>query len=79
MKRVLTYDLKYADSNDYSELYNYFKRVGAKQLTESSYLIDSPLSLEEFKTKIRSLTKYGDNVKVISVNTANELFVADIR
>ncbi|MGN1201303.1 MAG: hypothetical protein ACI4R8_03510 [Candidatus Caccovivens sp.] len=64
-KRVLTYDLKYAKTEDYQELYDYLKGVNATKLTESSYLIETKLEWDDFKKKILSVTKTGDNVKAI--------------
>lgn len=77
--RVLTYDLRNGSPYDYRDLYNYFEEVKATQLTESSYLIKTDLSLEEFKQKIKNLTKYGDNVKVITSMKEDGLKVYDIR
>ena len=77
--RVLTYDLKYADSYDYKELYEYFNSVGAKKLTESSYLIKTSIKWDEFKKKIESITKNGDNVKCVVLNQDDKLDVFNIR
>lgn len=63
--RVLTYDLKYAKTDDYQDLYDYLSSVNATKLTESSYLIKTKLEWEDFKKKILSITKNGDNVKAI--------------
>lgn len=63
--RILTYDLKYAKTDDYQELYNYLNSVKAIKLTESSYLIKTKLEWNEFKNKILSITKDGDNIKVV--------------
>lgn len=77
--RVLTYDLKNGDSYDYEELYDYFKVVDAKKLTESSYLIKTFIKWAEFEKKIRGLTKNGDNVKCVVINQDNKLDVFNIR
>jgi len=77
--RILTYDLKYADSYDYKELYDYLKKVNATQLTESSYLIKSSLKYEDFANIIKSITKSGDNVKCIVLSTKDTLSVWTIR
>lgn len=77
--RVLTYDLKYANSFDYNELYKYFKDINAKKLTESSYLVKTSLKFNDFKEKIRSLTKNGDIIKCVVLNQNNVLDVFDIR
>ena len=63
--RILTYDLKYAKTDDYKELYEYFDSVKATKLTESSYLIKTEQVWDSFKSKIISITKNGDNVKAI--------------
>lgn len=77
--RVLTYDLKYGDSYDYKELYDYFKVVNAKKLTESSYLIKTSIKWIDFEKKIKGLTKNGDNVKCVVINQNNKLDVFNIR
>lgn len=78
-KRVLTYDLKNGDFDDYKELYDYFKVVNAKKLTESSYLIETSSKWEEFEKKIKGLTKNGDNVKCVVINQNYKLDVFNIR
>lgn len=78
-KRVLTYDLKCGDSCEYKELYDYFKAVDAKKLTESSYLIKTSIKWDEFEKKIKALTKNGDNVKCVVINQDKELDVFNIR
>lgn len=78
-KRVSTYDLKNGDFDDYKELYDYFKVVNAKKLTESSYLIETSSEWEEFEKKIKELTKNGDNVKCVVINQNYKLDVFNIR
>ena len=77
--RVITYDLHYADIYDYKELYKYLDSVGAKKLTESSYLIETDLVFSEFKNKIISITKPGDNIKAIVKSSTDNLEVWNIR
>lgn len=75
--RVLTYDLKYAKTESYQDLYDYLNSVKATKLTESSYLIETKQEWDDFKKKILSITKIGDNVKAI-VNS-NGIEVRTIR
>lgn len=63
--RILIYDLKYADTDDYNALYNYLQEVDAKQLSESSYEVNTSDSWENFRDKMLSVTKNGDNVKAV--------------
>ena len=49
--RVLMYDLKYAKTEDYQDLYNYLDSEKATKLTESSYLIETELKWDDFKKK----------------------------
>ena len=77
-RRVLTYDLKSANIYDYKDLYDYFKQVNAKKLTESSYLIETTLPWADFEGKIKRLTKYGDNVKAIII-VGDMLTIKNIR
>lgn len=66
MKRYVSYDIK--EENSYEDLYNYFKEVNAEKITESTYKVDSKLSLDDFCTKLKNLTNYGDSVVVITGN-----------
>lgn len=77
--RILTYDLKYAKSDDYEDLYKFLSSVKAKKLTESSYMIKTSMKWDDFKTKIRSITKSGDNIKAVVLNKDSQLDVFDIR
>ena len=63
--RVLMYDLKYAKTEDYQDLYNYLDSEKATKLTESSYLIETELKWDDFKKKKLLVTKTGDNVKAV--------------
>lgn len=66
MNRYVTYDIK--DGNGYESLYNYFDEVKAEKITESTYKVSSTLKLEDFCSKLRSLTSYGDSVVIITCN-----------
>lgn len=77
--RVLTYDLKYASTDDYENLYKFLTSVNAKKLTESSYLVKSSLKWDDFKEKIRRITKSGDKIKAVVLNSESKLDVFEIR
>ena len=63
--RFITYDLNYASSDEYSELYGLIDKYNGKQITESTYQIVTNEKWETFKTKFRNATHTGDNVKAI--------------
>lgn len=77
--RVVTYDLKYANAHNYQDLYDYLYSTKSQKLTESCYLIKSSLPWDDFKDKIKSITKNGDNVKAIVINRDKELDIFTIR
>lgn len=66
MKRYVTYDIK--EGNSYEDLYNYFDEVKAEMITESTYKVDSTLTLADFCAKLKNLTSNGDSVVVITCN-----------
>lgn len=66
MKRYVSYDIK--EGNSYEDLYAYFDEVNAEKITESTYKVDSKLSLDNFCTKLKNLTGSGDTVVVITGN-----------
>lgn len=76
MRRILTYDVK--DGNDYKKLYDYIETIKGKKLTESTYELDTPLSQNDFESKIKSLFSKNDNVYYISVFDKNNLFYKKI-
>ena len=77
-KRFLTYDLNYGSSEDYQDLYDLLDQYQAKQITESTYQIETSEDWGTFKTKILNVTHQGDNIKAI-VHTGNEVKVWTIR
>lgn len=76
MRRILTYDVK--DGNDYKKLYDYIETIKGKKLTESTYELDTSLSLKDFESKIKSLFSKNDNVYYISVSDKKILFYRKI-
>lgn len=78
MRRIVMYDLNYADNDDYTELYNFLDELKAKKLTESCYLVDTTIEINTFKSKLASLTKKGDNVKVIYSSNKYNIDVTNV-
>lgn len=75
MKRIITYDLKHADRDDYQMLYDLFDELNGIQLTESTYVINTELSQQEIKNKIKKVIYEDDTVYYISVDSkSNTLF-----
>ena len=77
--RFITYDLNYASSDEYSELYGLIDKYNGKQITESTYQIVTNEKWETFKTKFRNATHTGDNVKAMIVHTDKGIEVWTIR
>ena len=77
-KRVITYDLNYANYDDYEELYELLDEYKAEKITESTYLIMTNEEYQIFKQKFYQATQRGDVVKVI-VKTKQGIEVWDIR
>ena len=76
--RFLTYDLNYATSDDYQDLYDLIEEYDYEKITESTYKISTNEELKTFKSKFYKATHAGDNVKVI-VKTKEEMKVLTIR
>ena len=76
--RFLTYDLNYATSDEYQDLYDLIEEYDYKKITESTYKILTNEELKTFKSKFYKVTHAGDNVKVI-VKTKEEMKVLTIR
>ena len=76
--RFLTYDLNDADIDDYQELYELIEKYGGKQITESTYEINSEDNWITFKQNFFDVTHYGDNIKAI-VYTGTNIEVRTIR
>ena len=77
-KRFLTYDLNNGSSEDYQDLYDLMDKYHAKQITESTYQIETSEDWQIFKTKILKVTHQGDNVKAI-IRTGKSIEVRTIR
>lgn len=69
--RFLTYDLNNADSDDYADLYDLINQYKGVQITESTYKIETLDDWDTFKTKFKSVTHKGDNVKAIVLLKGN--------
>ena len=79
MKRIITYDLKHADRDDYQMLYDLFDELNGIQLTESTYVINTELSQQEIIKKIKKVIYEDDTVYYISVDSkSNTLFYIKI-
>ena len=78
MERVITYDLHHKDTSDYKDLYEVFKKLGGKQLTESSYVINTPKTQKEIVAMIKNVIYKDDIVYYISVDTNHNLFYSKI-
>ena len=76
--RFITYDLNYASSEEYGELYTLIDEYNGKKITESTYQIETNEEWAIFKTKFKNATHTGDNVKAI-VHTDKGIEVWTIR
>lgn len=76
--RFLTYDLNYATSDEYQDLYDLIEEYDYKKITESTYKISTNEGWETFKNKFYKVTHAGDNAKVI-VKSEDEMKVWTIR
>lgn len=63
--RYITYDLNYADADDYDELSELINSYHGRMITESTYQIDSFDDWDTFKNKFLRATKPGDRIKAI--------------
>ena len=63
--RFLTYDLKYADTDDYKDLYDLIEQYKSQKITESTYKIETNEEWDTFKNKFQKVTRSGDIVRVI--------------
>ena len=70
--RIVTYDVK--QGNDYSAWYDYVERIDGRKITESTYALNTSLTQQGFRNKLRSLFNKGDNVAYISVDEDKGLF-----
>ena len=79
MERIITYDLKHKSSSDYADLYAVFKRLNGKQLTESSYVIDTNMVQKDIIGLIKKVVFSDDKIYYISVDSkTNKLFYSKI-
>mgnify|MGYP003434892313 FL=1 len=76
--RFLTYDLNYATSDEYQDLYDLIEEYDYKKITESTYEISTNEDWKTFKNKFFKATHAGDNVKAI-VKSEGEMKVWIIR
>ena len=68
MERIISYDLLNGDTDDYQEFYDLLESLNGRQLTESTYVIDTPLKQSEIIEKIKLAMKNGDTIYYISVD-----------
>ena len=76
--RFITYDLNYASSEEYEELYALIDEYNGKKITESTYQIETNEEWATFKAKFKNATHVGDIIKAI-VRTDKGLEVWTIR
>lgn len=80
MERIITYDLKHKGSSNYSDLYQVFDKLNGKQLTESSYVIDSTKTQKEIMSLIKAAIYPDDKVYYVSVDsTTHKIFYVKIK
>lgn len=77
MKRIVTYDIN--KNNSYDKWYEYIKKIKGLKITESTYLIDSELSQNDFEITIKKLFSKNDNVSYISQNNQEGLFYIQLK
>lgn len=77
MKRIVTYDIN--KNNSYDKWYEYIKKIKGLKITESTYLIDSELSQNDFEITIKKLFSKNDNVSYISQNNHEGLFYIKLK
>lgn len=77
MKRIVTYDIN--KNNSYDKWYEYIKKIKGLKITESTYLIDSELSQNDFEITIKKLFSKNDNVSYISQNNQEGLFYIKLK
>lgn len=75
MERIISYDLAYADTDDYQEFYEVLKLLNGKKLTESTYVINTTLTQNKIIEKIKAAMNSADTIYYISVDSkTHELF-----
>ena len=78
MERIITYDLHHKETTNYEELYEVFKKLNGKQLTESSYVINTSLVQKEIVAMIKNVIFKDDKVYYISVDINHKLYYSKI-
>ena len=79
MERIITYDLRYADTDDYEDLYAVLEELNGKKLTESTYVINTSLNQQTIIKKIKDVIYPDDVVYYVSVDfESNKLFYKKI-
>ncbi len=75
MERVISYDLAYANTDDYREFYEVLKLLNGKKLNELTYVINTTLTQNEIIEKIKTVMNSADIIYCISVDSkTHELF-----
>ena len=78
MLYIVSYDLKDADSQDYTRLLNYIKKMPFKQIGESTYCFESKLGAKAIIKEIADLIEARDKVYFITNATDNTVGVWQI-
>lgn len=76
--RFLTYDLQYADNEDYDALYELIGNYKGEKITQSTYKIVTNDNWQTFREKFRKVTNTGDRVYAIVLNN-NKVDCFEIR
>ena len=77
MKRIVTYDV--IQGNNYDRFYDFISEYNGEKITESTYLIDTKLSQNDFEKKLKWIFSKGDNVAYISENDNIGLFYIRVK
>lgn len=78
MKRIIHYDLKHKDTDDYQDLYDALDEMNKEMITESVYWIDTELSQKDIYKKIIEAIHTDDEVFFISTDVDKKLFCEKI-
>ena len=68
MKRIVTYDVKEDNEQNYKAFLDFAGNNGAEKLTESTYLFHEVGDDAVFRQRIRSLFSQGDTVYIIGAD-----------
>lgn len=77
MKRYVTYDIM--EGNSYNRLYDFFSKIGAKKVTESTYETNTNIDFETFCAYLSQVTSFGDRVFVIYRTSGGDMMHKKIR